>query len=88
MFACVRQLCAGEKSGLRPKAFFMSVIASLYLPEKTETNIPVKTLGNGTGRSGQTVQTLIRLLLKEQADQGLHYLPFHRSMLFRRIIAL
>ena len=25
----------------------------------------------------QTVQTLIRLLLKEQSDQGLHCLPFH-----------
>ena len=27
--------------------------------------------------SGQTVQTQIRLLLKEQSDQGLHCLPFH-----------
>ena len=25
----------------------------------------------------QIVQTQIRLLLKEQSDQGLHYLPFH-----------
>ena len=25
----------------------------------------------------QTVQIQIRLLLKEQSDQGLHYLPFH-----------
>ena len=25
----------------------------------------------------QTVQTQIRLLLKEQSDQGLHFLPFH-----------
>ena len=25
---------------------------------------------------GQTVQTQIRLLLEEQSDQGLHYLPF------------
>ena len=25
----------------------------------------------------QTVQTQIRLLLKEQSDQGLHCLPFH-----------
>ena len=30
-----------------------------------------------TDRSGQTVQTQIRLLLKEQSDQGLHYLLFH-----------
>ena len=26
--------------------------------------------------SGQTVETQIRLLLEEQSDQGLHYLPF------------
>ena len=29
-----------------------------------------------TDMSGQTVQTQIRLLLEEQSDQGLHYLPF------------
>ena len=26
----------------------------------------------------QTVQTQIKLLLKEQSDQGLHCLPFHQ----------
>ena len=30
-----------------------------------------------TYRSGQTVQTQLRLLLKEQSDQGLHCLLFH-----------
>ena len=30
-----------------------------------------------TDRSGQTVQTQIRLLLEEQSDQGLHCLLFH-----------
>ena len=30
-----------------------------------------------TGRSGQTVQTQIRLILEEQSDQGLHCLLFH-----------
>ena len=30
-----------------------------------------------TGRSGQTVQTQIRLLLEEQSDQGLHCLLFY-----------
>ena len=30
-----------------------------------------------TDRSGQTVQTKIRLLLEEQSDQGLHCLLFH-----------
>ena len=28
----------------------------------------------------QTVQAQIRLLLKEQSDQGLHCLPFHRVL--------
>ena len=32
----------------------------------------IKILGIGKDWSGQTVQTLIRLLLKEQSDQGLH----------------
>ena len=35
------------------------------------------TLSFRTDRSGQTVQTHIRLLLEEQSDQGLHCLPFH-----------
>ena len=34
-----------------------------------------------TARSEQTVQTQIRLLLKEQSDQGLHCLPFHLHLL-------
>ena len=37
-----------------------------------------------TDRSGQTVQTHIRLLLEEQSDQGLHCLLFHLR-LFDRI---
>ena len=37
----------------------------------------VKFLNFRTDRSGQTVQTQIRLLLKEQSDQGLHCLLFH-----------
>ena len=35
-----------------------------------------KTLSFRTDRSGQTVQTQIRLLLEEQSDQGLHCLLF------------
>ena len=34
-----------------------------------------------TDRSGQTVQTQIRLLLEEQSDQGLHCLLFHLRVL-------
>ena len=37
----------------------------------------VMTLSFWTDRSGQTVQTQIRLLLEEQSDQGLHCLLFH-----------
>ena len=35
------------------------------------------TLSFRTERSGQIVQTQIRLLLEEQSDQGLHCLLFH-----------
>ena len=28
----------------------------------------------------QTLETLIKLLLKEQSDQGLHCLPFHQDI--------
>ena len=34
-----------------------------------------------TDRSGQTVQTQIRLLLQEQSDQGLHFLQFRLHLL-------
>ena len=54
------------------------------------------TLSFRTDRSGQTVQTQIRLLLEEQSDQGLHCLlfrlylfdkiPFKRFGLFVRIL--
>ena len=40
-------------------------------------NNTVMTLIFRTDRSGQTVQTQIRLLLEEQSDQGLHCLLFH-----------
>ena len=36
-------------------------------------------------RSEQTVQTLIRLLLEEQSDQGLHSLLFH-LLVFDKIL--
>ena len=40
----------------------------------------VQILCIGTGRSQQTVQTKIRLLLKKQSDQGLRCLPFHQHL--------
>ena len=36
----------------------------------------VMTLSFWTDRSGQTVQTQIRLLVEEQSDHGFHCLPF------------
>ena len=39
-------------------------------------DVTVMILSFWTDRSGQTVQTQIRLLLEEQSDQGLHCLPF------------
>ena len=39
--------------------------------------VTVTILNFWTERSGQTVQTQIRLLLEEQSDQGLHCLLFH-----------
>ena len=43
--------------------------------------VTVQILCIGTGRSQQTVQTKIRLLLKKQSDQGLRCLPFHQHLL-------
>ena len=39
--------------------------------------ITISILNFLTYRSGQTVQTQIRLLLEEQSNQGLHCLQFH-----------
>ena len=46
-------------------------------PKTLKNKITVMTLSFRTDRSGQTVQTQIRLLLEEQSDQGLHCLLFH-----------
>ena len=40
------------------------------------TLLTVMILSFQTDMPGQTVQTLVRLLLEEQSDQGLHCLPF------------
>ena len=43
-----------------------------------DTNQPtVMILSFRTDRLGQTLQTQIILLLEEQSDQGLHFLPFN-----------
>ena len=41
----------------------------------------VNILSPGTGRSEQTLQTQIRLLLEEQSDQDLQCLPFYPHLL-------
>ena len=43
-------------------------------------SITVMILSFRTDKSGQTVQTQIRLLLEEQSDRGLHCLLFHRHL--------
>ena len=48
---------------------------------KQSVSITVMILSFRTDRSGQTVQTQIRLLLEEQSYQGLHCLPFQLHLL-------
>ena len=48
-----------------------------YRPKNELFLATVMTLSFRTDRSGQTVQTQIRLLLEVQSDQGLHCLLFH-----------
>ena len=51
-----------------------SMLVHKDMKEKEST---IMILSFRTDRSGQTVQTQIRLLLEEQSDQGLHCLLFH-----------
>ena len=48
----------------------------------------VMSLSFRTERSGQTVQTQIRLLLEEKSDQGLHCLPFNLHILGKKPFGL
>ena len=50
---------------------------ALQYPYIAQIAVTVITLNFRTNRSGQTLQTQIRLLLEEQSDQGLHCLLFH-----------
>ena len=49
--------------------------------KRVQNDSTVMTLSFRTDKSGQTVQTQIRLLLEEQSDQGLHCLLFHLRFL-------
>ena len=42
--------------------------------------VAIKILSIWTDRSEQALQNQIRLLQKEQSDQGLHCLPFHLQL--------
>ena len=50
---------------------------SKFVPGGIRKPTTIMILNFRTDRSGQTVQTQIRLLLEEQSDQGLHCLLFH-----------
>ena len=54
---------------------------SYIVIDRRSTGNAVMILSFRTGRTGQTVQTQIRLLLQEQSDQGLHCLQFHLHLL-------
>ena len=41
-----------------------------------------------TKRSGQTVQTQIRVLLEDQSDQGLHCLLFHLHLFDKMLLTV
>ena len=58
--------------------------AHVRLRRFSDCKFTVMILSFRTNRSGQTVQTQIRLLLEEQSDQGLHCLLFHLH-LFEKI---
>ena len=58
--------------GMSLRCFYLQNLLSL---------ITVIFLSFRTDRSGQTVQTQIRLLLEEQSDQGLHCLQFPLHLL-------
>ena len=53
----------------------------LTLEPRADLRHTVQILCIGTDRSQQTVQTLIRLLLRKQSDQGLRCLPVHQHLL-------
>ena len=60
-----------------PKTGFLTTRLKLFHNIYRPMLYAVMILSFRTNRSGQTVQTQIRLLLEEQFDQGLHCLLFH-----------
>ena len=74
---------------INPSIFFLKMVHDIvHLSYNGEIDITFnpcfkyhKNLHVRTNRAEQTVQTLIRLLQKEQSDQGIHCLPFHLHLL-------
>ena len=77
----LRSACASicpDRSGFFVRTKKGKVFNYWLSAQQTSINTcTVMTLSFRTERSWQTVQTLIRLLLEEQSDQGLHCLLFH-----------
>ena len=63
-----------------PREGLLRIIIRDRVKNTTVVECTVQILCIGTDRSQQTVQTKIRLLLK-QSDQGLRCLPFHQHLL-------
>ena len=62
-------------SVLFPSLGTVALLQSMYGIHRT-SRVTVMILSFWTDMPVQTVQTQIRLLLEEQSDQGLHYVPF------------
>ena len=79
--------CTGWDKPQKIIAFELKLLGSIsnynevMLRHFSERRSTVMILSFWTDRSGQTVQTQIRLLLEEQSDQGLHCLQFPLHLL-------
>ena len=65
--------------GMLPNVIMACIFNYQY--EAVEINGIIMIRSFRTDRSGQTVQTQIRLLLEEQSDKGLHCLQFRLHLL-------
>ena len=69
---------------IRPLAYVADMLVTNRATAPIEIDIVI-VISFRTGKSGQTLQTQIRLLLEEQSDRGLHCLLFHFMHLFEKI---
>ena len=75
------QYCKNEKNLLQNLITDLLSVYKCDFAQIPMSKSTIQTLCIGTDRSRQTVQTMIRLLLKKQSDQGLRCLPFHQHLL-------